>query len=63
MYSSKLTIFHLDFAGLVKGKMYLIIIDAHSKWIEAVNTPSATSAAVIEELQVLFALFGYYRVR
>jgi len=42
--------------------MYLIIIDAHSKWIEAFNTPSATSAAVIEELQggvhALFAQFG-----
>ena len=49
---------HLDYAGPVKGKMYLIIIDAHSKWIEAVCTPSATSAAVIEELRVLFAQFG-----
>ena len=37
--------------------MYLIIIDAHSKWIEAICTPSATSAAVIEELRVLFAQF------
>ena len=49
---------HLDYAGPVKGKMYLIIVDAHSKWIEAVCTPSATSAAVIEELRVLFAQFG-----
>ena len=49
---------HLDYAGPVKGKMYLIIVDTHSKWIEAVCTPSATSAAVIEELNVLFAQFG-----
>ena len=35
-----------------------IIVDAHSKWIEAICTPSATSAAVIEELNVLFAQFG-----
>ena len=49
---------HLDYAGPVKGRMYLIIVDAHSKWIEAVCTPSATSAAVIEELNVLFAQFG-----
>ena len=49
---------HLDFAGPLKGKMYLLIIDAHSKWIEAINTPSSTSAAVIEELHVLFAQFG-----
>ena len=49
---------HLDYAGPVKGRMYLIIVDAHSKWIEAICTPSATSAAVIEELNVLFAQFG-----
>ena len=49
---------HLDFVGPLKGKMYLLIIDAHSKWIEAINTPSFTSAAaVIEELHVLFAQF------
>jgi len=49
---------HLDYAGPVQGKMYLIVIDAHSKWIEAFNTSTATSSAVIEELRVLFARFG-----
>ena len=38
--------------------MYLVLIDAHSKWIEAFNTASATSTAVIEELRTLFAQFG-----
>ena len=38
---------HLDYAGPVEGKMILILIDAHSKWIEAVHTSSATSGAVI----------------
>jgi len=38
--------------------MYLVAIDAHSKWIEAFNTTSATSSALIEELQPLFACFG-----
>ena len=38
--------------------MYLVLIDAHSKWIEAFCTPTATSAAVIEELRPLFAKFG-----
>ncbi len=38
--------------------MYLVLIDAHSKWIEAFCTPSATSSAVIEELRPLFAQFG-----
>ena len=49
---------HLDYAGPVLGKMYLVLIDAHSKWIEAFCTPTATSAAVIEELRPLFAKFG-----
>ena len=38
--------------------MYLLIVNAHSKWIEAICTLSATSAAVIEELNVLFAQFA-----
>ena len=49
---------HLDYAGPVQGKMILVLIDAHSKWIEAVCTPSATSSVVIEELRTLFAQFG-----
>ena len=49
---------HLDYAGPIQGRMYLVLIDAHSKWIEAFQTASATSAAVIEELRTLFAQFG-----
>lgn len=48
---------HLDYAGPVEGKMMLILIDAHSKWIEAICTRNATSSAVIEELRT-FAQFG-----
>ncbi len=33
--------------------MYLILIDAHSKWIEAFCTPNATSQTVIEELRTV----------
>lgn len=29
---------HMDFAGLVQGKTILIVIDSHSKWIEAFPT-------------------------
>ena len=49
---------HLDYAGPVKGKMYLVLIDAHSKWIEVFPTQTATSAAVIDELRAVFAQFG-----
>ena len=36
----------------------LILIDAHSKWIEATCTHGSTSAVVIDKLQTLFAQFG-----
>ena len=45
---------HLDYVGPVQGKMF---IDTHSKWIEAVCTPNATSSTVIEELRTMFAQF------
>ena len=38
--------------------MILVIIDAHSKWIEAVHTANVTSTTVIEELRERFAQFG-----
>ena len=49
---------HLDFLGPFEGKNILVIIDAHSKWIEAVCTPSTSSASVIEVIRTLFAQFG-----
>ena len=49
---------HIDYAGPMYGKMCLIIVDAHSKWIEAAFVPSATSAATIELLCNSFACFG-----
>ena len=49
---------HLDFAGPFQGKYILVVIDAHSKWIEAMCTPSTSSICVIEGLRTLFAKFG-----
>ena len=49
---------HLDFAGPFQGKNILVIINAHSKWIEAMCTSSTSSIAVMEELRTLFAKFG-----
>lgn len=46
---------HLDFAVLFLGKMFLVLIDAHSKWIEA---STSTSSVVIDELRSAFAHFG-----
>ena len=50
---------HIDYAGPFEGKMILIIVDAHSKWVEeAIPTTGSTSKVVIEELRSLFAQFG-----
>lgn len=49
---------HMDFAGPFQGKMILIVVDAHTKWIEAYPTDSAKSSTVIELSRTLFAQFG-----
>ena len=49
---------HLDYAGPFLGKMFLVLIDAHSIWIEAICTLSATSEMVIQELKTLLSRFG-----
>lgn len=49
---------HLDFLGPIKGKMYLIIIDAHSKWLEVFETASTAAHLAIDNLRSLFARFG-----
>ncbi len=48
---------HLDYAGPIDGKMVLVLVDAHSKWIETIWTPNTTSATIIEELREQFAKF------
>ena len=49
---------HIDYAGPIKGKMILVIVDAHSKWIEALTVNAATSNATIENLQSVFTTHG-----
>ena len=49
---------HLDYAGPLFGKMYLVLIDAYSKWIEAKVVSTATSAATIEHLTSIFSVHG-----
>lgn len=34
---------HADYAGPFQGKMFLIVVDSHSKWMEAYPTTTATS--------------------
>ena len=41
--------------------LYLILVDAHSKWIDVHMMNSITSAKTIEKLQIIFATFGLPR--
>ena len=49
---------HADYAGPFMGKMFLLIMDAHSKWLEAHIVESATSAATIQKMKASFASHG-----
>ena len=49
---------HLDYAGLLLGHMFLILVDAHSKWMEVKLVKTATSTITIEHLRNIFATHG-----
>ena len=45
---------HVDFAGPFLGTMFLIVVDAHSKWPEVIPITSTSATRTIEELRKLF---------
>ena len=47
---------HADFAGPFLGKMYLVLIDAYSKWMEMHITSGATSAITIAKMKTFSSL-------
>ena len=49
---------HADYASPFMGKMFFLIMDAHSKWLEAHIVESATSAAAIQKMKASFASHG-----
>ena len=49
---------HVDYAGPYKREMFLIVIDAYSKWLEVHCMKSTTSNATIEKLREIFATHG-----
>ena len=50
---------HIDYAGPLDGKMFLVVIDAHSKWIEVFPVTSATAQSTVHKLRQLFSQFGF----
>ena len=48
---------HIDYAGPFM-EMFLVIVDAHTKWIEVHKTTLSLSAATISLLRSTFATLG-----
>ena len=48
----------MDFADPIQRHMLLVIIDAHSKWMEVYVMTSSSAKATIENLQITFAQLG-----
>ena len=46
---------HLDFAGPFMGHMYLVIVDAYSKWLDIQLIKSITSENTTAKLQDISA--------
>lgn len=49
---------HIDFAGPFEGRMFLVVVDAHSKWPEVQVMDSVTSSKTIQALRTIFSRFG-----
>ncbi|XP_063215713.1 uncharacterized protein K02A2.6-like isoform X1 [Bacillus rossius redtenbacheri] len=52
---------HMDFLGPFQGKVFLIVVDAHSKWPEVKAMHNMSSGAVIQALREIFSCHGIPR--
>ena len=49
---------HVDYAGPFMGEIFMIVVDAHSKWLDVVRMKSTTAESTINALRYLFSSFG-----
>lgn len=49
---------HIDFLGPIEGHSFLVVVDACSKWIEAVRMKTTNAKAVIAVFRDMWARFG-----
>ena len=50
---------HVDFARPFTGKMFLIAVDAHSKWLEVVEMINVSTSKTIAALQQTFTAYAF----
>ncbi|XP_029644868.1 uncharacterized protein K02A2.6-like [Octopus sinensis] len=48
----------VDFAGLINGSHYIIVVDSYSKWPEVCKCSRPTTNVIIEFLEELFTRYG-----
>ncbi|XP_013385929.1 uncharacterized protein K02A2.6-like [Lingula anatina] len=49
---------HIDYMGPFEGRMILVIVDAHSKFVDAHVVHSATTSVTLTKLRQTFAMMG-----
>ncbi len=49
---------HVDFAGPFRKRMFLILVDGHSKWPEVIEMSTTSSEKTIEVLRRIIARYG-----
>ena len=49
---------HIDYAGPFLGHMFLVVVDAHSKWPKVIATKATTSTKTIDILRTILARYG-----
>jgi transposase InsO family protein len=49
---------HIDFAGPIAGKMYLVVVDAYSKFPEVVKMTTTTATTTVNALRDIFSRHG-----
>ncbi len=49
---------HIDFCGPFQDRMYLVVVDAHSKWPEVIPMKTTTTEQTIDALRTIFARWG-----
>ena len=50
---------HIDFAGPMENSMFLVVVDAYSKWPEIIQMSEATSTTTIREMNRMFVRYGF----
>ena len=49
---------HLDYTRPFQGQMFLVLVDAHSKWLDVLPVTNSKAISTIEKLPYVFATHG-----